>query len=387
MLLLALIFNMNAIKVITNISNNSVYYIFYAVFILIGLLRIAISQEREINVDCYLLVALGVFLVYALASIIIKSNEYGIGMFAKFLSGLAVAYISSYLSREEKIRSFKMTADISFFYALYLLIRYDFVYRSFVRTRVYNYLMITLPLGIGLSLTLVFLLINARTMKERIFYLVSSIVQFMALLRFPARANTIFPFLIIVGYYAIKNRRSFKKLLLTVLISSVMLYGVYKIILSNGNNLLSTRIVRLLTNTGSEPRVILYRFYIDYLVNKANYIFGEGFAQSANILKNGFFAERYPHNLFLELICENGLFGFALIGVSLVRIIYCELKLKNSFDAGAKEEIAYFVILNIGLLFFLMTYAKSYSIYNGYQLFIFISMIVHENFLRKQEGQ
>lgn len=379
-LFLALIFNMNALKIVTRINSNSFFYIFYLGFICISALRLILDKKNELKIDIHLLVVIVFFVFSATLSIIRTDYESGLDTLFKLISGLILAYLSSYMSKEDRIKSFKLTAAISTCYAVFLLMNYRSVYSYFILAHRSEYLMITLPLGIGLSLSLIFLLMHSKTRLSKIVNIVSCIIQFAALVRFPARANVLFPLLIIVGYVIIKNRKKPARLIISIAISAFVLFVAYNVVMSQGNNLLSSRIERLFTNIQKEPRVVLYNFYTTYILQNANYIFGQGFAKSAQILRGNFFEERYPHNLFLEIIGENGLIGILLIAVVAYKLYKGEKSLKEDYTESSKDSLVSlnYVLLNIGLLFFLLTYSKSYSIYNGYQLFIFLSMIIHE---------
>ena len=382
-LFLALILNLNSVKIVLLNKSNIITYLIFAIFIVSVLLDLLLRETRRIQVYEFLAFSLFIFVIWSISSIILTEINTALGTLLKFLIGIGIAYFASFLKEDERMRTLYNSLLISVLYSFYLLINYDSVYTNILRPRTYEYLMITLTLGAGLTLAIVFFILLPRNnFKFKLLCILSIFIQTVTLLRFPARGNVIFPFILLFIFLFFKNLKHPFRLLVSIVLIFVIANILYNLIVQQGNYYLSSRIIRLLTNYEEEPRTLLYSFYINHMAKHTNYIFGMGFDASTDVLSSAWFSEKYPHNLFLELIGENGIFGIQLIIVVAALII---VKEKESFhnlhtfntSFNSNNKVTLFYAINACFLFYLFTYSKSYSIYNGYQLFIYISMIIH----------
>lgn len=379
-LLLAIILNMNAVKVVLKTTGNSLTYVFFLMFVAVSIGQRFIIKDAKFPIDYELLFILFVFFVFAGLSTL-WSEIVAIGeKVLKFSLGIIIAYLAALMSEDSRLKAFQISLFISTFYGAYILFNYTGVYSAFIRSGIYNYLVITLPLGLGLSFALVIIMITDTGLWMKLCLVLSIVIQTLALIKFAARGNLIFPIILTAGMLIYKNRRNPKLLLVSIILVAGLIWMLYFVTIKYGDELLVYRLTRLFEGGKQEKRLPLYRYYITYIFEHANYVIGQGFGAASKVLADGGFHESYPHNFILELVGENGLVGIALIIFIFVRLLQSEYRyLGGNISICDNEEVTnqVFAITNAGLFFYLLTYFKSYSIYDGYQLFIFVSMMLN----------
>ena len=104
-------------------------------------------------------------------------------------------------------------------------------------------------------------------------------------------------------------------------------------------------------------------------------LFGDGSAAAmaaAEAAKNAVRTTDHFNWTFIALL--------AVVGYKIIKGEYNQIKYFRELDIDdRKKQEGWFFAANAGLLFYLMTYFKSYSIYDGYQLFIFIAFMIHSD--------
>jgi len=378
-LLLALILNINGLRLF---MGNNVNLFSYALFFLFGLAIAGshlLQKRGKPILNRRVAVALAITLVWCGVSILVN-NGAGFQNFIKFCICIVLAYLAAQLSDEQRLLAVKTSIAISAIYALYTIIDYQLIYNNYVVPNVYNYLDITLPVGLGLSFSMALLLVMKNSKRAVFLYVMTSVLQLFSLLKYSARGNLMFPLLsaiILLIYTGLTNKKRFlRNMLLIVAAGAVMFIFITQF----ANDYLINKLVRLFTSTESEARVGIYEYYWDYMTGTGSIITGIGFSQSGNILKaGGFLTMNYPHNFALELVGELGVVGLILIVLVGLEIFRAEKGWFRIFqdDKPDGKQIMVFCFVNAGFLFYIMTFAKSYSIYDGYQFFIFIAMILH----------
>lgn len=379
-ILLALILNINGLRLF---MGNNVNLLSYALFFLFGLAVAAshLQQKRgKLKLNNLIAAALAITLVWCLASIFVH-NGGGLQSFIKFCICIVLAYLAAQLRDEQRILAVKSSIAISTIYALYTIVDFYLIYNNFILPGVYNYLDITLPVGLGLSFSMTMLLVMKNSRRAVFLFAMASIMQLFSLLRYSARGNLLFPLLsaiILLIYTGLTSKKRFLRNVLLIVAAGAVMYAF---ITRFANDNLMYKLVNLFTSTESEGRLAIYEYYVDHLKNAGNFLIGIGFSQSGNVLNAGGFAYNYPHNFIMELIGELGVAGMLLIVVIALELFRAEktwfrvLK-ENAMDSN---KILVFCFVNAGFLFYLMTFAKSYSIFDGYQFYIFIAMILTGN--------
>ncbi len=376
--LLALVFNLNAMSIIYVSMPSAVTYAVFVAFCLS--VMVSNSRKSKIMINVPICFTLLLFLAWSFATMYLFGTK-SESRYLKFIICLMVAWFASTISVKTRLYAIRVSTLISTLYGVYVLSRNDYIYRRIISTHIRNRLDVTLPIGLGLMFALVGILISRETRLLCMYYIMCAAVQTVALLSFAARGNLIFPFatfLVLLFTDSRLNRRKvFQNLLLILGAAIAFVFLFYRY----ANSRLVTRMMRLFMETEEEGRVSLYKSYITSIIQHTYFLIGSGFGSSAQILENlGYLGFRYPHNLFLELIGEGGVFGISFILVVIVELqkkykrIIREIRNINwdPFDAYTQH----FYLISGGLLFYLMSYSKSYSIYNGYQLFIFIGMVL-----------
>lgn len=326
-------------------------------------------------------IAFAVALFLLGASISLFSDRETEVKFIKFVFGILIAYLAAQLKDDARTAGIKTSVFISSLYAVYLLMNTSRVLQMISgRFGTFNYLDVTLPLGLGLSFSLVLTFLIEKRMPVKILYLGLSILQTLAISQFRARGNILFPFMIVIFLLLLKDTKKLRQRLFNLLIAAVIIAVAVTLVMRYANVALVTRLLN--TNVSNESRIPLYKFYLSYILHNFRFISGIGFLNSVNVLHKAGFHESYPHNLLLELIGEMGFIGIILVttvGVKLVKNELRRMRYQRSLSGVNSEEydrqMTQFFLLNAGFLFYFMSFMKSYSIYDGYQLFIFIAML------------
>ncbi len=382
--LFALILNLNAIKIVARLNENSLVFGIFAAFAAVVLLNKIRTDGLHFRFDSTLLLVLAVFVLTAVISMVFTGAD-GIVSLIKFLAGIAIAYLASQIRWINRMYGLKIGVVMTLFYSLFLITRYSWVYATYTSgtTGRSNYLTVTLPVGLGLSLALVLLTMTQTSLLEKIVYFAAVVAHIVALTQYPARGNFIFPIILTAILLIYKNRKKPKLLFLSIVFIIVLAIGLYWIMTTFGSSYLQYRLTKMFESQEQEQRVPLYGYYLGYIIDHLNFLLGQGFKNAGDVLAQGGFHEHYPHNFLLEIIGEMGVVGIALLSVAGYKIIkgeYNQVAYLHELDIeDRKKQEGWFFAVNAGLLFYLMTFFKSYSIYDGYQLFIFMAFMIHSD--------
>ena len=88
-----------------------------------------------------------------------------------------------------------------------------------------------------------------------------------------------------------------------------------------------------------------------------------------NVRKNSYVCSTHPHNIYIQLLSDIGIFGFLLVLYLLLYILFTNLK--NMFSKKDNYYVAY-NFASIALLLNIMPFIPSGSIFNNW-----ISLILH----------
>lgn len=191
-----------------------------------------------------------------------------------------------------------------------------------------TYLTIALPIGSGLTISLVCLFLSKSNFTLRFRYLILSVLFVSALGTLLSRAALGFPFLILIIIFILffifsRSMSKAKKIIVFIL-------GVVSIFLlfTNIGNILNERQIKRierLADIENEPRYIVYQRAINLVFD--NPILGYGGGAPAK-----FFNGTYPHNMFLDILINGGIL------LLIPFIIILSLFFRNIFFAISKLE-------------------------------------------------
>lgn len=380
-LFFAIILNLNAIRIMILSSEILTYLVFVAFCFIIFVNEFIFYKKQYICLKDVLVILMVSFIYIGFTSF---GNENALPQMFKFLSCIIVANLSASLDDKKRSLGLQLSVIISTIYSIYLIQNMKAIY-SLVSSRVFNYLDITLSLGLGMSFLLSSLFLGKIWKRSKISLAIVSFsifVHALSLLQLYARGNLIFPIVVVITILLYKNKINIKKLIMSGFVVLVVLAISYYVISRFANERLLKRLMGLFTNNiFQEDRIQIYRFYIDYILHNLRCITGIGFKASAEVLQKARFTVSYPHNFILELIGELGIIGFTLIFIITLRVIKGINKQIAQFENSnmdVSKSATLFYATFAGLLFYTFSYLKSYSIYDGYQLYIFISWIMHD---------
>lgn len=376
--LFACILNLNAIRIVVNKSGEILTYVIFLSFSIVVAVNCIMRNNGVLKVNKHIAIVLSIFLLYCVLSSFWTENSFP--KLIKLISGLIIAYLSSLFDNQKREKSIHFSIIISTLYGIYLIFNTNKII-SFVRLRIFNYIDATLSLGLGLSFLLAILFLSKPTKLNTVFVLLSAAVHAYAMTKLFARGNLLFPVVITIVLILYKNRTSIKTIMISVLAISFLLASSYYVIVTFANERLLQRLTNLFVSFGEEDRIGIYLYYIKYILHAFAYVFGIGFRASAEVLREGGFTVSYPHNFVLELVGELGLVGIFTIGAFGI-MLYRNIAMQYGFFRNnkqtddAQEQMLFYLTLS-GFLFYFLSFLKSYSIYDGYQFFIFISLIIH----------
>ena len=368
-LLLSLLICANVLKFFINKIDTNFLTFFYILFIFITLInnykKIDFHSIRK-EVCVFYITSFIVICFSFLYSINLSSEIKAFKLFVIFASMLCINLLDP---KKIELTIYYSIIFITL-YSIIILLDYNKAL-SFLRQS--NYLTISFPIGISLSMVLVSLIIDVYNKKKSLFlnviFILISFIDFFALLKFSARGSIIFPFFVLLFallFLSIKKAsiKTFKILLFIV----VIIFIFYLLYINNTTSIDFNRMMRLFENTESESRWSLWNYYIDYCINNEWFIFGGGTYSSELIFGI------YPHNLFLQFAGEFGLIGIISCVINTICVLIVQFKaLSISIKNKNIDNKVLFIIVG-GLIYLFLIHLKSYSIYDSSILFIFVSL-------------
>lgn len=364
-MLLAIVMTLWSFRVLYN--NPIVTYVPIMMFVLMQLLE-NIRNKSTLSfklheVNRYFIVF--VFILYAF--ILLIGNNGSFIEFGKFILFCLLGMMVSCTSITEIRRSIKYTLFITTPYSIYIYLFYDSVIaRSTGLNGALNYLNVTWSSAVGLTILLTVLLFKEYNKKNYILLGLLVFVHLIALLRYTAAGNILFPWLSVIFLYSLKNVKHVQKYFKIVIVGVVAIIGyiVLKDYLQDNAVISKISSIFETLNSGEENnRIILWSQYIEEIIQKDYYILGIGIQNSETVMGN------YPHNFMLEIIGETGIIG------SILFLSYLIFQLKEYFVCYwyQKNDLLFMIISSL-LLYYFLTYSKSFSIFSASQFFVVIGM-------------
>lgn len=367
-MLLTFILNMNIVRTITGIDQSIVYYFIYFAYIFTFFLY-NFKFKDQIKISNYSLII--VFII--IYSFILCITEFALEIWFKFLISIIIGVRTFLLSKTQIIKVLKYTIIINTIFSFICIFGFNFIF-SRIANNTENYLNVSLPIAFSCNVVSTVLLLGIAT-KEKKLYVLFFLVLILGLARFSARGNIIFILVNIVIISIInifiRSKKSIRKVIISIMFCLFIIY----IYINFASEYDVNRMNRIFTNINNEPRMILYTKYISYLRQSdlVSIVFGHGLHSSYNILGI------YPHNMFLEILGELGIIGICSVLIFMIKL--CTNMLGEITKKIGNNNKKYILLGLSCFTFYLMIFNKSYSIYDGYQLFICMAILL--NFTRK----
>lgn len=240
-----------------------------------------------------------------------------------------------------------------------------------------NYLNITITLGLVLTISLCQALLMAYGLlqkKSGIIAIIISVSMLVVLSRFNARGSILLPIVSMLAVFLLIVRQKPLKLFGVIFVVLIVGYIGFRIYINIASDYALNRMLRLFNNTESESRLSIWSNYIEEIIKRRWFLFGGG--TDASKIKLGY----YPHNLYLQLIGEFGIVGALYSVVTTFTIIFCVLKYRkmilfNKKGINLANEVTTIVCLS-GLLYYFLTFMKSFSFFDAYPLFVFYTFVI-----------
>ncbi|MBQ2912597.1 MAG: O-antigen ligase family protein [Bacteroidales bacterium] len=353
-ILIILIFSLNILRYLFNFyGTNSFIYSIYILCIYFLFRRYSKNVFSIINkqVGIRNIFILSILIIsYAILSISWNTSFEAVQYILKYL----ITTIIACLCLAMPINKINIILNgIIFLNILYgiLLITNPFKVNSYISGDT-NYLNMTISLGLSLSITLVRCLQSLFIFngKKVLIYGLLSIFSFLVLIMFAARGVLLFPFIIsVILIPFFDNKKLFKSVLIISVLCAIAVFAL-SFYLSHANEYIANRFLSLFSNTSEESRVSIWIRSIDMIQEESMYIFGGGVGSMV-----------YPHNMFIQYIGEYGFIGLVYLLVSAQYILKLFFKSLKVVSDDLKPVL--FGIL-AGLLYYFMTFNKSFTIYD-----------------------
>jgi len=278
-------------------------------------------------------------------------------------------FIGKELSKRDTEVVFKIVMFFTIVHSLFLL----FDYQGFYLNRKINYLLITMSISYGCIVSIVKLFDNSTKFQHRIIFLFISLISIYVISTTHSRTN----FLILVLYFVfffIKKNMTKKNIKYLITSIGILLFALSFIIEYLINNfVVIKRIMSLVNNNYADGR----QGIIDALIGSFDsykYIgFGTGGTEVFLMSK---IHQPYPHNLFFEFFTEYGIIG-AVFSIYLIYFISKLILFKVNWQNNSEKTYG------LILIYLLILYIKSFSLYNAYPIFLFIGLLVNRSNTRK----
>lgn len=385
-ILLALVICVNCLRVALGLGETTI--ILYSLYFLCAAVLLAkyassfsyiLRKNKTINAFFIVVVLIA---LYALISMTWLPAEKVFLTFLKFLLSLMIGVLAVALP-PEKIRivlDWVIIVNIS--YSVLLI-----VIPSMADTAMgsgLNYLNVTLPLGLAMTITLVRAqnsLSNKGDLIMALLWLLVSALFFVVMVRFVARGVLIFPpvIAILIFLFMKKEHKYISWLLIPLFLGSIILF--YNYYLQNASDYAVHRMMNLVESSEEEDRWVIWGKALKDIVDNLWFIMGGGIEAFRHISSIHY----YPHNIFIQVIGEYGLLGIIISVMVIWNVVKGFVRnKKKAYNAG--ETDAFYCVIG-SYAYYTLTFSKSFSLYDGLPLFLFIAFCLSIfNTLRRTTG-
>lgn len=357
----------NTLRVFLGISETSVllYLVYlFTIFVLLSkysrkLFRFIASDKTIKNITLFFLY----ILLFSFFSLAWSTYDKAPLTFLKFVIVLLITYLCLFMPAS-KLKAVKVCfISINLVYGLYCCFLPSRVYSLFNEGM--NYLNVTLTLGASLTISLVCMLMaffNGEKLRS-LLWTILSVTFFISLTGFIARGAILIPPLAAIIMLPFLGRHHrWKMVLLTLVVIAVSAY-VVQIYLDMVGDYGANRMMNTFEDVQDEDRWDLWRKCYNIMIERYWFVFGGGI----EAFKSTIF---YPHNVFLQILGEFGLIPF-LIFLSILISIFRAFVRINKTGLPIQRNSLFFVMS--GLLYYLMTFSKSFSFYDSLPLLVYIA--------------
>lgn len=289
---------------------------------------------------------------------------------------LIFALVSFVISRIEPgvlVRSMKYSYIYCLFYSIYIIYAKDTIYRTWLEVGddAYTYITVTFAVAFNLTVLLMQIFFVKTKLIRKLILILTGGVYLVALLNYSARANLMFPFVVLFIMFVIttlKDARSMMKnytwivILVLIIIFSLSRYQDIDVI---------ARVIRLFES--GDSRIQIWSYYIRYLCSDFKWLIGIGICNSEHVLSSVFAKVTYPHNFMLEMWGEFGLVGLV---VGVICFTFVPISIIVNTKKNMKFESSTYYGISAAYFFCLLSCLKSSSVYDSYYLFILIALVV-----------
>ena len=295
----------------------------------------------------------------------------------KFLVAILLAIICIGLTANKIKKIIQLYFAINIIYGILVLASPDKAY-AYMGDSV-NYLNMTLTLGFCLTLSLVGTVINFfyNRYNNLLFSVCFSIFFFIVIMLFAARGVLLFPPLIAI-LIALLNRKTHNEKFIVFFIGlSICIGFAVQYFLNNASTYALAHMSNLFEKTEDESRLVVWSTAINAALDHLWIFWGGGI--NCIVKELGF----YPHNIFLHILIDYGIIGCCGL-IYITRVIFKRfLKFrKQQMSMNIKViEIMCFA----GYLYYLLTFCKSFSMYDSCPLLILMSFCLTIDNNEKEE--
>lgn len=372
--LLTLIINMTVVRFFLRIyESNFITLLFSIAIFIIYISKYFLDTTKKITINKSGIVVFGL-VIYSMLSFPIN-GFYSVSMFIKLLIGILLAIVAFSFNITKLNRCIDFTIIINLIYALFILVFHNYSFSYFSNTDT-NYLTVTITIALTLSL-LFGRFVNILRVKlniiKIILYFIEIIICLFVILLFPGRGNIIFPFCVISSIFTLISLFDYKYFFKYLPIILMLVCFCAYIYFSYANDHTINRLFRLFESTSSESRVDIYKNYIDSIIDNKWYLWGSGTNSAIAVL--GY----YPHNIYLQIIGEYGIVGIIFASVFTFIVFFSILKVSYYTFARRKYNNTFellFCSVVSGLIYYWLTFNKSFSFYDSYPLMIFVAFLL-----------
>ena len=192
-----------------------------------------------------------------------------------------------------------------------------------------------------------------------------SALFFISLLSFIARGVLIFPPIIALCMIPFIGKNHLRRTIFILGISIVIGYFAIQYFMDLASDYGASRMLRLFEDAEEEDRFELWQQCSFIMIEKYWYFFGGGICAFSSTIY-------YPHNIFLQILGEFGIIPLIVFLYMIITLFLKFFKLNKHVSTGGKWPL-YFVF--VGMLYYILTFSKSFSLYDALPLFIMMALL------------
>lgn len=365
---IALVLNVNVLRIFLGIGEtNALLYMVYvlAMFFLFVLNRKRVRSLIPQKKTRHLLLFVLYLITFSGLSLVWVQYNGAFTTFLKFTITLTLAFLCLFMPSSKIMVLMYSFLLINVIYSIMFLVSPDSV-NSLMGDNM-NYLNATLTLGFSFSITLVQMLVSffQKRWLGSLLWVGLSALFFAALLGFVARGVLLFPPLIMVLLLPFIGKNHMVKSLIAIGLIGVLVMLAVQYFLEFADSYGVQRMMRFFEESEDEDRFEIWRLCSKIMFDNLWFFFGGGICAFSTTVA-------YPHNIFLHILGEFGMIPLGIFVYIIIRVISNFIKLNKRVDGDDKRGL-YFVV--VGVLYYLLTFSKSFSLYDALPLFIMMALI------------